>query len=56
MKSLQESIRRAGVAFIGPDDERQRLVAIAEARPDAVPVAAEDGPTLATQTATDEVP
>jgi MinD-like ATPase involved in chromosome partitioning or flagellar assembly len=36
VKSLQESIRRAGVAFIGPDEERQRLVAIAEARPDAV--------------------
>jgi hypothetical protein len=57
VKSLQESIRRAGVAFIGPDEERQRLVAIAEARPDAVRVGAEDGPTLATQTAaTDEVP
>ncbi len=42
VKSLQESIRRAGVAFTGPDEERQRLVALAEARPDTVPVAADD--------------
>jgi MinD-like ATPase involved in chromosome partitioning or flagellar assembly len=42
VRSLQNSIRRAGVAFIGPDDERRRLVAIAEAEP--VPVPADDAP------------
>lgn len=40
VRSLQESIRRAGVAFTGPDDERRRLVAIAEAEP--VPMATDD--------------
>jgi hypothetical protein len=42
VKSLQDSIRRAGVAFTGPDEDRQRLVGIAEARPDAVGVAGDD--------------
>ncbi len=37
VKSLQESIRRAGIAFTGPDEDRRRLVAIAEAQPEPVP-------------------
>jgi len=41
VKSLQDSIRRAGVAFTGPDEERQRLVAVAEARPEAALVGGE---------------
>ncbi len=52
VKSLQDSIRRAGVAFIGPDDDRQRLVAIAEAEP--VPVPTDDAPTETTRTAVPE--
>jgi MinD-like ATPase involved in chromosome partitioning or flagellar assembly len=56
VKSLQESIRRAGVAFTGPDEERQRLVAIAEARPDAVPVPADEVPTAGSRMAPDEAP
>jgi MinD-like ATPase involved in chromosome partitioning or flagellar assembly len=55
VKSLQESIRRAGVAFTGPDEERQRLVAIAEAQRDAVPVPTDDV-TTARSAAPDEAP
>lgn len=41
IKSLQESVRRAGVAFTGPDEERQRLVDIAQAAPEPAPAMAE---------------
>ena len=51
VRSLQESIRRAGVAFTGPDEERRRLVAIAEAQPDPVPVPADDATTAAARAA-----
>lgn len=55
VKSLQDSIRRAGVAFTGPDDERTQLVAIAEAEP--VPVPTDEAPTDTTRTAApDEAP
>jgi MinD-like ATPase involved in chromosome partitioning or flagellar assembly len=53
VKSLQESIRRAGVAFTGSDEERRRLVAIAEAQPDAMPVPVDD---VTTTPVTDEAP
>ena len=52
VKSLQDSIRRAGIAFTGPDDERRRLVAIAEAEP--VPVPTDEAPTETTRTAVPE--
>ena len=41
IKSLQESVRRAGVAFTGPDEERQRLVDIAQSAPEPTPAMAE---------------
>ncbi len=41
IKSLQESVRRAGVAFTGPDEERQRLVDIAQSAPEPAPAIAE---------------
>ena len=52
VKSLQDSIRRAGIAFTGPDDDRRRLVAVAEAEP--VPVPTDDAPTETTRTAVPE--
>ena len=52
VRSLQDSIRRAGVAFTGPDEERRQLVAIAEAEP--VPVPTDEAPTETTRTAAPE--
>jgi hypothetical protein len=57
IKSRQQSIRRAGVAFTGPEDERWRLVSIADT-PEAVPLSTNDSPSAATTrtTAADEAP
>jgi len=56
LKSRQQSIRRAGVAFTGPEDERRRLVSIADT-PEAVPVPASDSPSAdTTQTAAPDEP